>query len=146
MFSCIRGEELTFKNLVNGEWVTSNSNKYIEIYSPIGNCLVGKVPAMTKEEVDFAIKNAKETQISWKNVPVNKRAEILYKAADLLIEKSDEMSDIMMREIGKDKKSCESEILRSAIMLDLQQIQLRIYQERVFQEIASQDLRKIRFL
>jgi aldehyde dehydrogenase len=99
---------------VNGEWVTSNSNKYIEIYSPIGNCLVGKVPAMTKEEVDFAIKNAKETQISWKNVPVNKRAEILYKAADLLIEKSDEMSDIMMREIGKDKKSCESEILRSA--------------------------------
>ena len=114
MFSCIRGEELTFKNLVNGEWVTSNSNKYIEIYSPIGNCLVGKVPAMTKEEVDFAIKNAKETQISWKNVPVNKRAEILYKAADLLIEKSDEMSDIMMREIGKDKKSCESEILRSA--------------------------------
>lgn len=69
---------------------------------------------MTKEEVDFAIKNAKETQISWKNVPVNKRAEILYKAADLLIEKSDEMSDIMMREIGKDKKSCESEILRSA--------------------------------
>ena len=114
MFSCIRGDELTFKNLVNGEWVTSNSNKYIEIYSPIGNCLVGKVPAMTKEEVDFAIKNAKETQISWKNVPVNKRAEILYKAADLLIEKSDEMSDIMMREIGKDKKSCESEILRSA--------------------------------
>lgn len=114
MFSCIRGEELTFKNLVNGKWVTSNSNKYIEIYSPIGNCLVGKVPAMTKEEVDFAIKNAKETQISWKNVPVNKRAEILYKAADLLIEKSDEMSDIMMREIGKDKKSCESEILRSA--------------------------------
>lgn len=114
MFSCIRGEELTFKNLVNGEWITSNSNKYIDIYSPVGNCLVGKVPSMTKEEVDFAISNAKEAQISWKKVPVNKRAEILYKAADLLIEKSDEMSDIMMREIGKDKKSCESEILRSA--------------------------------
>ena len=114
MFSCIRGEELTFKNLVNGEWITSNSNKYIDIYSPVGNCLVGKVPSMTKEEVDFAIKNAKEAQISWKKVPVNKRAEILYKAADLLIEKADEMSDIMMREIGKDKKSSESEILRSA--------------------------------
>lgn len=114
MFSCIRGEELTFKNLVDGKWITSNSNKFIEIYSPVGNCLVGKVPAMTKEEVDFTIKNAKEAQISWKNVPVNKRAEILYKAADLLIEKVDEMSDIMMREIGKDKKSSESEILRSA--------------------------------
>lgn len=114
MFNCIRGEELTFKNLVDGKWITSDSNKFIEIYSPVGNCLVGKVPAMTKEEVDFAIKNAKEAQVAWKSVPVNKRAEILYKAADLLIEKADEMSDIMMREIGKDKKSSESEILRSA--------------------------------
>ncbi|MDV4152254.1 NADP-dependent glyceraldehyde-3-phosphate dehydrogenase [Clostridium sp. AL.422] len=114
MFNCIRGEELTFKNLVDGKWITSDSNKFIEIYSPIGNCVVGKVPAMTREEVDFAISNAKEAQKPWKNVPVNKRAEILYKAADLLIENADEMSDIMMREIGKDKKSCESEILRSA--------------------------------
>ncbi|MCF0146918.1 MAG: NADP-dependent glyceraldehyde-3-phosphate dehydrogenase [Clostridium sp.] len=114
MFNCIRGEELTFKNLVDGKWITSDSNKFIEIYSPVGNCLVGKVPSMTREEVDFAIKNAKEAQVAWKSVPVNKRAEILYKAADLLIEKADEMSDIMMREIGKDKKSSESEILRSA--------------------------------
>ena len=114
MFSCIKGKELTFKNLVNGEWTSSESDQFIEIYSPIGNCLVGKVPAMTKEEVDFAMKSADEAQKSWRNVAVNKRAEILYKAADLLIEKADEMSSIMMREIGKDKKSCESEILRSA--------------------------------
>ena len=114
MFSCIKGKELTFKNLVNGEWTSSESDQFIEIYSPIGNCLVGKVPAMTKEEVDFAIKSADEAQKSWRNVAVNKRAEILYKAANLLIEKADEMSSIMMREIGKDKKSCESEILRSA--------------------------------
>lgn len=114
MFSCIKGKELTFKNLVNGEWTSSESDQFIEIYSPIGNCLVGKVPAMTKEEVDFAIKSADEAQKAWRNVAVNKRAEILYKAADLLIEKADEMSSIMMREIGKDKKSCESEILRSA--------------------------------
>lgn len=114
MFSCIKGQQLTFKNLVNGEWVTSKNNKFIDIYSPIGGCIVGKVSEMTKEEVDFAIKCADEAQKSWRNVPVNKRAEILYKAADLLIEKVDEMSDIMMREIGKDKKSSESEILRSA--------------------------------
>ena len=114
MFSCIRGEKLTFKNLVNGNWITSDSDKFIDIYSPIGNCIVGKVPSMTREEVDFAINNAKEAQVSWKNVPVNKRAEVLYKAADLLVEKVDEISDVMMREIGKDKKSCESEILRSA--------------------------------
>lgn len=114
MFSCIKGKERTFRNLVNGEWISSKSGKFIEIYSPVGNCLVGKVPEMSTEEVDKAIEGAKEAQKEWKSTPVNKRSEILYKAADILIEKIEDLSDIMMREIGKDKKSAESEILRSA--------------------------------
>lgn len=114
MFACIRGKERTFKNLINGEWVDSNSQNFIDIYSPIGeSCLVGKVPAMTTEEVDYAIETAKEAQKKWKNVPANERAEILHKAADILIEKLDDLTDVMMREIGKDNKSCKSEILRS---------------------------------
>jgi glyceraldehyde-3-phosphate dehydrogenase (NADP+) len=114
VFSCIKGKERTFRNLINGEWINSSSDKFIDIYSPVGNCLVGKVPAMTTDEVDLAIKSAKEAQKVWRNVPVNKRAEILYKAADILIEKVEDIAEIMMREIGKDKKSAESEILRSA--------------------------------
>lgn len=114
MFSCIKGKERTFRNLVNGDWVSSKTGKFIDIYSPVGNCLVGKVPEMSKEEVDEAIESAKKAQKEWRAIPVNKRAEILYKAADILVEKVGDLSDIMMREIGKDKKSAESEILRSA--------------------------------
>ena len=114
MFACIRGKERTFKNLINGEWIDSKNQNYIDIYSPIGeNCLVGKVPAMTTEEVDYAVESAKKAQKEWKNIPVNERAQILHKAADILVEKLDDLTDVMMREIGKDKKSCKSEILRS---------------------------------
>lgn len=114
MFACIRGKERTFKNLINGEWVDSKSQNFIDIYSPIGeSCLVGKVPAMTTEEVDYAIESAKEAQKKWKNIPANERAEILHKAADILVEKAGDLADVMMREIGKDNKSCKSEILRS---------------------------------
>lgn len=114
MFSCIRGKDLNFKNLVDGKWVDSKSGKFINIISPIGGCLAGRVPAMSSEEVEYAIRNAKEAQKEWKKVPVSKRAEVLYKAADILVEKLDDIAQIMMVEIGKDKKSCESEILRSA--------------------------------
>ncbi|GAB6168936.1 NADP-dependent glyceraldehyde-3-phosphate dehydrogenase [Clostridium carnis] len=114
MFSCIKGKERTFRNFINGQWVSSVSEKFLEIFSPIDSTLVGKVPAMTKEEVDFAIKSASDAQKSWKNVPVNERAEILYKAADILVERIEELSDIMIREIAKDRKSAESEILRTA--------------------------------
>ncbi|MGL5353061.1 MAG: NADP-dependent glyceraldehyde-3-phosphate dehydrogenase [Clostridium sp.] len=114
MFNNIKDENNVYRNLVNGEWVTSESGKLIEIKSPLDNSVLGKVPAMTKQEVDLAIETAKKFQKKWNNVPISKRGEIMYKAADLLLENIDELSEIMMMEIAKDKKSCKSEISRTA--------------------------------
>ena len=114
MFSNIKDQELVFRNLIDGNWTNSKSGKFIEIYSPIDNSLVGKVPAMTTEEVDYTFKCAKKAQDEWKNTPINKRAEVLYKAENILEEKVKDLTQIMMLEIGKDKKSCESEIIRTA--------------------------------
>ncbi|WP_315069829.1 NADP-dependent glyceraldehyde-3-phosphate dehydrogenase [uncultured Clostridium sp.] len=114
MFNCIKCENNNFKNLINGEWVGSKDNKSIEIYSPLDNSLLGSVPAMSKEEVDNVINIAKEAQKKWSKVPMSERAEILYKAADILVEKSEEIVEIMIREIGKDRKSSKSEVLRTA--------------------------------
>lgn len=114
MFSCIKDKERTFRNLINGDWVNNKECKFIEIYSPINKELVGRVPAMTKEEVDFAIKSAKEAQKKWKDITVNERADILYRASDILEERKDELIDILVKEIAKDRKSAESEILRTA--------------------------------
>lgn len=114
MFSVTNDANKNFKNLVNGNWVSSESNNFIDIESPIDNSLVGRVPAMTKDEVDFIIKSAKEAQKEWENVTLNERAEILYKAADLLVEYSEEIAEIMIREIAKDRKSSISEVVRTA--------------------------------
>lgn len=107
-------ENKRFKNLINGEWKASNSGKFIEIKSPIDDSLLGEVPAMTTAEVDEAIEAAKIAQKEWKNRTTNERAEILYRAADLLEENVEELSTVMMMEIAKDKKSCRSEIIRTA--------------------------------
>jgi glyceraldehyde-3-phosphate dehydrogenase (NADP+) len=114
MFDYINGENNTFKNLINGEWVSSISEKFIDILSPLDNSLLGRVPAMTKEEVDNTIKFAKEAQKKWRDTTISERGKILYKAADLLLEKSDELAHIMMMEIAKDRKSSSSEVSRTA--------------------------------
>lgn len=114
MLNNIKSENNTYKNLVNGEWIESKTGNFIDVYSPIDNSLVGKVPAMTKEEVDAAIHSAKEAQKEWRNKNLNERADILYKAADLLVKNVDTIANIMMLEIGKDLKSSKSEILRTA--------------------------------
>ncbi|WP_294153709.1 NADP-dependent glyceraldehyde-3-phosphate dehydrogenase [uncultured Clostridium sp.] len=114
MLNYIKDENNTYRNLVNGEWMESTSGRFIDIKSPIDDSLLGRVPAMTKEEVDFVIGSAKNAQKQWRNVNTNERADILYKAADLLIENIDELSQLMMMEISKDMKSCRSEVSRTA--------------------------------
>lgn len=114
MFSGLIGKERKFRNLINGKWCDSKSGNFIEIKSPINGEIVGKVPAMTKEEVDEVITVAQEAKVTWREVPVYEKAKILYKAADILEERMEELCDILVREIAKDKKSAESEVSRTA--------------------------------
>ncbi|HHX60481.1 MAG TPA: NADP-dependent glyceraldehyde-3-phosphate dehydrogenase, partial [Epulopiscium sp.] len=102
-----------YKNLYNGQWVESETGKLIEIYSPIDHSLVGKVQAMGEDEVDKAIKEAKKAQESWADLPLNQRADLLYKAADILLGQEEDIADIMVREIAKDYKSAISEVRRT---------------------------------
>ncbi|QAA35211.1 NADP-dependent glyceraldehyde-3-phosphate dehydrogenase [Clostridium manihotivorum] len=103
-----------YKNLVDGKWIETNTKKLIDIKSPIDDSIVGRVQSMSKEEVDAAIQNASDAQLSWRNVPLNQRAEILYKTADILDQKAEEIANIMVREVAKDKKSAVSEVTRTA--------------------------------
>lgn len=114
MFNNIKDKDNNYRNLINGQWKESNSGNFIEIKSPLDDSIIGRVPAMTTIEVDEAISGAKDAQKEWKNKTTSERAQVLYKAADLLEANVEELADIMMREICKDKKSSRSEVLRTA--------------------------------
>ena len=92
----------------------SDNKKMIQIKSPLDDSLVGAVPAFTKEEVNTAIQKAKTAFRSWKDVPLNERTEILYKASNLLIKHSEVLVELLIREVGKDRKSANAEISRTA--------------------------------
>jgi len=74
---------------------------------------MGKIQAMTKQEVNESIKNTKINLKIWAEMPIHERAEILYEAARILKKREEFMSDILVMEIAKDKKSALSEIQRS---------------------------------
>jgi len=114
MFADLKNEQVEFKNLVNGKWTDSKNKSYVEIHSPLDEKIVGRVPAMSKDEVDEAVEAAKVAQKLWKDVAVEQKAEILYKAAEILLEYENEIADIMLHEIAKDRKSCMSEVERTA--------------------------------
>lgn len=114
MLDIMRDKENRYRNLINGEWVESKDKRYMPIYSPIDKKEIGSVPAMSKEDVDLAIEMAHKAQKAWRNVTIDERAEILYKTACILVRQKEELAELMMREIAKDRKSCESEVERTA--------------------------------
>ncbi len=89
----------------------------ININSPISNKLIGQVDAMSKEEVDSIIGKARKSWPEWNNKSSSERMKYLYRAAELLLERADELSDLMVLEVGKDKKSAYSEVVRTAEMI-----------------------------
>lgn len=110
-------KELIYGNLINGQWVESASGNVIAITSPVDGSLVGKIQAISKEEVNEVIRHSKESLSLWGGIPIYEKARILYKAAELLEERAEEISDILMMEIAKDKKSSVSEVKRTADFL-----------------------------
>ncbi|MBM7835444.1 NADP-dependent glyceraldehyde-3-phosphate dehydrogenase [Clostridium sardiniense] len=106
-----------YGNLLNGNWIVKDSTKLIEIKSPANEQIVGFVEAMSKEAVDEAISVAKDAQKKWREVPTNQKSRLLHNVADLLEERIEEMADIMALEISKDRKSCMSEIKRTADLI-----------------------------
>jgi aldehyde dehydrogenase (NAD+) len=91
-----------YKNFINGEWVESRSGQAYENRNPANTDeLIGMFVSSTNEDVDAAVDAAKEAYKTWRLVPAPKRAEILYRAAELLLQRKEEFSKDMTREMGK---------------------------------------------
>src|ERR1700680_2042160 len=91
-----------FKNFINGEWVESRSGKAYENRNPANTDeLVGIFVSSNEEDVNAAVDSANEAYKSWRLMPAPKRAEILFRAAELLVLHKEEFSKDMTREMGK---------------------------------------------
>ncbi len=92
----------TYGNFINGEWVEGRSGKAYENRNPANTDeLIGMFAASTSEDVDLAVDAATEAYKTWRLVPAPKRAEILFRAAELLVQRKEQFAKDMTREMGK---------------------------------------------
>jgi aldehyde dehydrogenase (NAD+) len=91
-----------FKNFINGEWVESRSGKSLENRNPANRDeLVGMFPASNQEDVALAVEAARSAYDKWRLTPAPRRAEILFRAAEILIGRKEDFARDMTREMGK---------------------------------------------
>jgi len=91
-----------FKNFIDGEWVEASTGQTFENRNPADTRdLVGIFQKSAKADVDAAVDAAKRAFTKWRLVPAPRRAEIVFRAAEILIERKEEYSREMTREMGK---------------------------------------------
>src|SRR5918992_1744419 len=89
----------TYSNFIDGEWVPSRSGKVFENRNPANrDDLIGLFQASSVEDAHAAIDAAARAYERWRLVPAPKRAEMLFRAADLIVHRKEEFARDMTRE------------------------------------------------
>jgi acyl-CoA reductase-like NAD-dependent aldehyde dehydrogenase len=107
-----------FLNYINGEWVSSIRTKVDAAINPANkNEIVGYIQSSTGEDVDRAVAAAKKAQKEWRRLSGAERGDYLYKIANSLEKRLDEVAETMTREMGKTISEAKGETMRGIAIL-----------------------------
>src|SRR6201981_1963010 len=91
-----------YKNFIDGEWVEASTGQTFENRNPADTRdVVGIFQRSGKADVEAAVDAAKRAFAKWRLVPAPRRAEIVFRAAEMLFERKEEYARDMTREMGK---------------------------------------------
>ncbi|WHY70958.1 aldehyde dehydrogenase family protein [Fictibacillus enclensis] len=101
----------TFKNYINGEWVPSISGEISPSINP-GNIqeVLGYFQKSNVEDVQAAIKSAKDSFLAWSKTSVIKRGDVLFNLIYLLEQEKEELATLITKEVGKTIKAARLEV------------------------------------
>ncbi|MEK4933815.1 CoA-acylating methylmalonate-semialdehyde dehydrogenase [Bacillus sp. FSL M7-1345] len=102
----------TLKNYIGGQWIESTSKQVEDVPNPATGEIIARVPLSTKEDVDRAVATAKEAFKTWRKVAVPRRARILFRYQQLLIENREELAKLVTLENGKSYQEAYGEVQR----------------------------------
>src|SRR5688572_15773786 len=92
----------TYNNYVDGAWAPSASGETFENRNPANtDDLIGVFQKSTRRDVEAALAAAARAYEKWRLVPAPRRAELLFRAAQLIVERKDQFARDMTREMGK---------------------------------------------
>ncbi len=100
------------RNFINGKWVEADTDKFEEVPNPATGETLATVPISSRKDVDVATRVAKEAFKTWSQVAVPRRARILFRYQQLLVENWDALAKIITKENGKSYEEAYGEVQR----------------------------------
>ncbi|WP_213880546.1 CoA-acylating methylmalonate-semialdehyde dehydrogenase [Pseudomonas sp. dw_358] len=102
----------TVKLLINGQWVESETQDWLDVVNPATQEVLAKVPLATAAEVNAAVAAAQAAFKGWRNTPIGTRMRIMLKLQALIREHSPRIARTLSAEQGKTIADAEGDIFR----------------------------------
>ena len=107
------------KYLVGGEWKDTESGSYYEITNSSTGEVMAEAPRCTAAEVDAAVAAAAAAFPAWRDTPVTKRVQVMFKMKALLEDELHDLSVLLATEMGKTYNEARGDVLKAIEVVEL---------------------------
>jgi malonate-semialdehyde dehydrogenase (acetylating)/methylmalonate-semialdehyde dehydrogenase len=103
---------------IGGRAVAGESGRSGPVYNPATGRQTGAVDFATAEEVDRAVRTAKEAFPAWRALSLSRRTELFFRIRELVRERRDEIARILTSEHGKVFSDAKGEVTRGLEVIE----------------------------
>lgn len=108
----------SYMNYIDGQWRQSSSGETAASINPANvREIVGYVQKSGQQDVDEAAAAAKAAKLAWRKLSAPARGEFLYRAANAVERRREEIAETMTREMGKTLPEAKGETARAIAIL-----------------------------
>lgn len=100
------------RNYINGEWASSDTQEFGDVWCPATGEKIARVPYGTRADLERAVAAAKEAFPEWRMTPPLSRARYLFRLKELFEEHFEDIAKILVREEGKTIDESRGEVRR----------------------------------
>lgn len=95
-----RPVEVRDKIFIGGEWVPSKGKGTLDVINSTTEEVMGTIPEGTPEDVDLAVRAARDAFAGWSTTSVEERSKMLARIAEGLAARTDEIAALITGEVG----------------------------------------------
>src|SRR5262245_45366530 len=103
---------------IDGKWLGGNGRRGEDVINPATETPLAYLPHASQADLDAALEAAKKGFAVWRATPAYDRAKIMRKAADLMRERHDAISKVLVQEQGKAYPEARAEVITSADIIE----------------------------
>ena len=94
-------EYVQARNFIGGNWQDTTGKDTLPIPNPRWGRPMATVQLSTAADVDAAVQAAQAAQLKWREVPIRERAQVMYRAREIMVRQIDELAWLVSHENGK---------------------------------------------